>query len=105
MPQPAGKKYGFSRWGSFESGPQRLKPPPLNSSDGTSSTRALPNSQRPLIAECCLLLLKRRPEKARQLPPIHIFVRRLAHGVMAARQHCDFVVEPVALEFLDNLSR
>src|ERR1700731_4873900 len=53
----------------------------------------------------CNPLPKRRPQKTNQLPPIHIFVRSLPHGVMPAGQHDDLVIELVLFEFLDYLLR
>jgi hypothetical protein len=38
-------------------------------------------------------LLERRPQKTHQLPAVHVFVRSLSHGVMAAGQHDDFVIQ------------
>src|ERR1039458_3891308 len=48
-------------------------------------------------------LVERRPQKTDQLPSIHVFVRRLTHGVMPAGQHDDLVIQFVLLEFLDHL--
>jgi hypothetical protein len=49
------------------------------------------------------LPLERRAQKRGQPPAIHVFIRRFAGGVVAARQDRNFVVNAVTDELVDRL--
>ena len=52
-----------------------------------------------------MLALQRPPQERRQIPSVEIFVWRFSHGVVAAGEYRNLVVEVVALEFSDYLAR
>jgi hypothetical protein len=46
---------------------------------------------------------KRCPQKRGQLPAVHVFIRSLAHGVVSAGQHDNFMIEVMTFEFIHDL--
>ena len=52
-----------------------------------------------------MLRSERRSQERRQVPAIHVFVWSLTCRVMPARQHRDFVIEPMAREFRNRFAR
>src|ERR1022692_829511 len=52
-----------------------------------------------------MLTFKRRPQERSQLPPVHVFVGRLAHRVVPAGQYNNLVIQSGTLEFFHHVAR
>src|SRR5271170_6613107 len=73
----------------------------VNKQFAIGTSRGRPSS----ISAGTLAALKRRAQERCDLPAIHVFIGRFSGGVVAAREHDDFMIQAVSPEFLHRITR